>query len=749
MKKNYTFFAALCTVALAASCTKELTTPETLPVEKTYTVEVSSADESESKTILSDEEILWFEDDSVAFIQRYFKEDGSRTYQTKLVTLSQTRKTFAVNLSFNEPAEGTEVQYYSVFPYQPDVLKWYSDGDYIKPLVSVPDHQAPHNTSFDDNSDILVSKIMTYNEKQTRLCFPYIRTTAIGMMTLTNLEVNSLDSVKFTAKSDGSYVKLAGKLYVDMKEGKFGSFASSRTSLVLDCFRLSVVRSEMDVYFSCVPFLLSMGDEFTVTAYTKDYVYTRHVTIPDGRPLLLAQGCMTQFGVDMSQAVKSGTWFTVTKKDPTASSLSFAVSCPEKNIASVKYCVVSASDYEGIVDPEEYVEQNGTEVSATAITGLNEGKIYTFSKSKLTADTAYKVLVLATDTDGHNLLVTYDDNTDWMGDLVGYDSSDAKYGAKSDKIYFKVSCPAKNIQSLKYCAVKSEEFAGIENVETHVADNGADYTANGIEKLNGGSTMILNVAGLAPDTSYKILALATSTDGRTSVKVLDAATSWFDGPVVYDLSDAQYGAKRNMIYFKVSGPAKNIQSLKYCCMTADAYAEMENVENYVENNGTEYEAINIDKLNDGKTLISSVSSLAFNTSYKIVALATSTDGRTSLKVQDAATAWFDVRAAVTNTAGRANYYSYGADDLTKIVYAWVLASDLDGKAASDYESYFNSITKYGYSDTALSSVKSNGATGYGVVKTGLTSGEKYVFMAKATNSSSKTLFRYSATITVK
>ena len=63
----------------------------------------------------------------------------------------------------------------------------------------------------------------------------------------------------------------------------------------------------MTAYFTCFPFEVAAGETFTVTVTTASKIFTKTVTVQEGRPLAFAAGDSSTFAVDMTDAAEETT----------------------------------------------------------------------------------------------------------------------------------------------------------------------------------------------------------------------------------------------------------------------------------------------------------------------------------------------------------------------------------------------------------------------------------------------------------
>jgi len=204
----------------------------------------------------------------------------------------------------------------------------------------LPYSQAPVNGSFDPAADLLISKPEECYAQPGSLSLQFHRPVAFGVLDLTGLPVGTvLKAVTFSATKSGAPVPLAGTTTFNLGDasvpGGYGDVEAEST-LVIDCSSLegTVLYAGIadyniedpytlltedgathylpspggalhGLYFTCWPFELEPGDSFTIVAGTGAKIYTRTVTIPDGRKLGFSKGDFAVFSVNMSSAIES------------------------------------------------------------------------------------------------------------------------------------------------------------------------------------------------------------------------------------------------------------------------------------------------------------------------------------------------------------------------------------------------------------------------------------------------------------
>lgn len=210
---------------------------------------------------------------------------------------------FAVTFPENT---NTSLVYNAVYPASAWVTSNNTDVTNMK--VITPATQQPTATSFDPNADLLIAKPISSATQPSELSMSFARAVAIGKMTVKNLNSEeNVIGIKFTAADK----KVTGRSYVDMTAGTVkeygytGNFADNVTlNYSSDLGLKANGTTGMTAYFTCFPFEVAAGETFTVTVTTASKIFTKTVTVQEGRPLAFAAGNSSTFAVNMTGATE-------------------------------------------------------------------------------------------------------------------------------------------------------------------------------------------------------------------------------------------------------------------------------------------------------------------------------------------------------------------------------------------------------------------------------------------------------------
>lgn len=306
-----TFFKSILAVAVCASlftaCSKDDTVSDPSNGRKvTMTVSASSELESASGSRTTYDpltgKVSW--NATGEFLQVLETAASTTVFATSQEgVISGDIAKFAVTFPANE---NTPLVYNAVYPASAWVTS--SNTDITNMKVITPTVQQPTATSFDSNADLLIAKSISLKSQPTELQMSFGRAVAIGKMTVKNLaSAESVLGVKFTAPDK----KVTGRSYVDMTAGtikEYGYINNFADNVTLNySSEMNITANSeagMTAYFTCFPFEVATGETFTVTVTTASKIFTKTVTVQEGRALAFAAGDSSTFAVDMTGATE-------------------------------------------------------------------------------------------------------------------------------------------------------------------------------------------------------------------------------------------------------------------------------------------------------------------------------------------------------------------------------------------------------------------------------------------------------------
>lgn len=309
-----TFFKSILAVAVCASlfvaCSKDDTVSDPSNGRKvTMTVTASSELESASGSRTTYDpltgKISWNE--TGEYLQVFETAASKTTYaNSQEGTVSDGTAKFAVSFPENT---NTPLVYNAVYPASAWITS--NNTDITNMKVVTRTSQQPTATSFDSNADLLIAKSISLESQPTELQMSFGRAVAIGKMTVKNLaSAESVLGVKFTAPDK----KVTGRSYVDMTAGtikEYGYINNFADNVTLNySSEMNITANSeagMTAYFTCFPFEVAAGETFTVTVTTATKIFTKTVTVQEGRALAFAAGDSSTFAVDMTDAAEETT----------------------------------------------------------------------------------------------------------------------------------------------------------------------------------------------------------------------------------------------------------------------------------------------------------------------------------------------------------------------------------------------------------------------------------------------------------
>lgn len=306
-----TFFKSILAVAVCASlftaCSKDDTVSDPSNGRKvTMTVSASSELESASGSRTTYDpltgKVSW--NATGEFLQVLETAASTTVFATSQEgVISGDIAKFAVTFPANE---NTPLVYNAVYPASAWVTS--SNTDITNMKVITPTVQQPTATSFDSNADLLIAKSITLESQPTELQMSFGRAVAIGKMTVKKLaSTENVLGVKFTAPDK----KVTGRSYVDMTAGtvkEYGYATNFADNVTLNySSEMNITANSetgMTAYFTCFPFEVAAGETFTVTVTTATKIFTKTVTVQEGRALAFTTGDSSTFAVDMTGATE-------------------------------------------------------------------------------------------------------------------------------------------------------------------------------------------------------------------------------------------------------------------------------------------------------------------------------------------------------------------------------------------------------------------------------------------------------------
>lgn len=281
-------------LAIMAFCSCEKNQPEEI-VENTTTELTISAEVTRTQLAGDESHAEW--SNAGEYLRIYRTADGV-TESTKSNEGSVVGGMAMFRASFST-TDAAECSYNAIYP---ESAVTGSGVDLSAITINVASEQHPSATSYDANADIMVALEQVESSDITALSMRFRRIVAIAKMTITGLDADAtIKSVSFTANGK----KISGECSVNTSEATITATngGSDSVSAIYD----TAVASNTPIYLMLLPTTLNQNDNFSVTVTTgDDKVYTRDITIPNGRELSFSEGNISTFTVNMSGVTPDG-----------------------------------------------------------------------------------------------------------------------------------------------------------------------------------------------------------------------------------------------------------------------------------------------------------------------------------------------------------------------------------------------------------------------------------------------------------
>ena len=300
MKTTFRLIGAVATVAaLFSSCKKEAFNEEVKPGTVEMTI-IAGADDATRTVLGSDGAVTWSASgEQLAVIEAAVS--GTTTTTAKETSTDGVTNDKGATMSFGvsmTAKKADSFEYYALYPNSAYVDK---PSDFTNVKVNLASTQAPTESSFGPSADVLVAKPVTgLTEQPKKLNLQFARVIAVGKMTIK--ELNTTENVKkvtFTAAGKA----VTGRSYINFKTAarvEYGYSSYGEDNVVLDYSNKTIAANGMTAYFTCWPFELAAGETFSVVVETENYIFTKNVTLDEGRSLAFKVGRASEFNVSFS-----------------------------------------------------------------------------------------------------------------------------------------------------------------------------------------------------------------------------------------------------------------------------------------------------------------------------------------------------------------------------------------------------------------------------------------------------------------
>ena len=300
MKTTFRLIGAVATVAaLFSSCKKEAFNEEVKPGTVEMTI-IAGADDVTRTVLGSDGAVTWATSgEQLAVIE--VAVSGTTTTTAKETSKVGVTNDEGATMSFGvsmTAKTADSFEYYALYPNSAYVEK---PTDLAKVKVNLASTQAPTESSFGPSADVLVAKPETgLSAQPTELNLQFARVIAVGKMTIKDLNTSeNVKKVTFTAAGKA----VTGKSYINFKTAagvEYGYSSYGEDNVVLDYSNKTIAANGMIAYFTCWPFELAVGETFSVVVETENYIFTKDVTLTEGKSLAFKVGSASAFSVSFT-----------------------------------------------------------------------------------------------------------------------------------------------------------------------------------------------------------------------------------------------------------------------------------------------------------------------------------------------------------------------------------------------------------------------------------------------------------------
>ena len=275
----------LATTLIAVGCDSDI---EIISPVREHVIMRVTTDQTRTTLNEAEAKVEWSEGDRLMVLE------NSCYATTEAATILNGKATFKVSMPKDETS--TAFSYNAIYPAESYVK--HSTTTPTETEITLPAIQNATATSFDPKADILVAKQIDSNTQLEELNMQFRRLVALGKMSIKGLSAkDKIDQVTITV--DGK--TLAGHMLMDIttsEVAQYGYNGIKNNSIIIKYAQ--PISSTTPIYFNCFPTELTAGDSFTVSVVSDIRIYTKHITIAEGRSLNLSEGNLSTFTVDFT-----------------------------------------------------------------------------------------------------------------------------------------------------------------------------------------------------------------------------------------------------------------------------------------------------------------------------------------------------------------------------------------------------------------------------------------------------------------
>ena len=356
------------------------------------------------------------------------------------VTFAKVDDKAEISAAFATNEGKSEYKYVTVYPAAGYVLAESINVATLK----LPAAQTMVSGSYDPNSDLMVSKVVTTAAQPTEAQqVQFTRLAAVVKLTLKNFVLeagNAVEKVVFMAEGKA----LAGTITADLNTPHEFTVAEGESSVSV------ATTAADDIYFNVLPTVLEAGDSYTVVVVTNKKLYVKQGSVPAEKSLSLEAGMVNRFSVNMMGVAPSEKWTLVRDASTLKQGdiVTIAAKDYDKAISTKLYNNASETstsarrDAVDISKFENYLIANKTVQPFTLVAGASEGTFsfydaarekflvsnnsssrYLINQAYIDANTSFAITVNAEDGDA----IVKNTEGDFKDNMIRYYHSSSKY----------------------------------------------------------------------------------------------------------------------------------------------------------------------------------------------------------------------------------------------------------------------------------------------------------------------------------
>ena len=259
-----------------------------------------TAGQSDTKTVLYGTETKWKTGDMVTVM---YKKEGNNNWYTSQSGAASSSDEFATatfSVTLDEP--NTEVSAYAIYPANSITQSVQANAK-----IPISPIQYPSGTSFDGNSDVLISQPFTPSSSVSTL---FSRASAVLKIKVQNPSLSSekLLSLSVTGEND-----LAGDIQVGLSDhtvkNTVQNSSKTVTAIYSESKQFTIGEPEKYVYLIVKPQTLANGSTLTVNGVTENYTFTKDIILENA--IHLNAGHIIPLNISITSVTPKLGWYRV------------------------------------------------------------------------------------------------------------------------------------------------------------------------------------------------------------------------------------------------------------------------------------------------------------------------------------------------------------------------------------------------------------------------------------------------------